>query len=194
MRKTLFLILFFLFSTLSAEVAADKNEPVKAPKFFYFEPAIGIKTGLPVPLGAVVDMNFDFLVHSTEKKHNIYLGLDLGFRYDYGEFHYEDGNYDNDKEDVLKLLIKANAAFDFKRPGPYVDYLTLRLSAGPELAWGQEEYLHNEVCDKRFFFKVGAAWEIELDLVFKNNIVLKFAFDSVAGIYPDPVIGIGYRF
>ena len=67
MRKTLFLIIFFLFSTLAAEAAADKNEAVKAPKFFYFEPAIGIKTGLPVPLGAVVDMNFDFLVHSTEK-------------------------------------------------------------------------------------------------------------------------------
>ena len=190
MRKFLFLILFFLFSTLTAEVAADKNESDKAPKFFYFEPAIGIKTGLPVPLGAVVDMNFDFLVHSTEKKHNIYLGLDLGFRYDYWEIY--DGD-NNDKKNVLELLIKANVAFDFKRPGPYVDYLTLRLSAGPDLIWWQK-YWPSRGEEKKIFFKVGAAWEIELDLVFKNNIVLKFAFDSVAGIYPDPVIGIGYRF
>ena len=192
MRKTLFLIIFFLFSTLAAEAAADKNEAVKAPKFFYFEPAIGIKTGLPVPLGAVVDMNFDFLVHSTEKMHNIYLGFDLGFRYDYREL-YENDDYDKDKEDVLELLIKANVAFDFKRPGPYVDYLTLRLSAGPELIWWQEHWCP-EGEEEKYFFKVAAAWEIELDLVFKNNIVLKFAFDSVAGIYPDPVIGIGYRF
>ena len=192
MRKILFLILFFLFSTLSAEVATDKNEPVKAPKFFYFEPAIGIKTGLPNPLGAVVDMNFDFLVHSTETMHNIYLGLDLGSRYNYWEM-YEDDTDDNDKKNVLELLIKANAAFDFKRPGPYVDYLTLRLSAGTDLIWWQK-YWPNRGEEEKKFFKVSATWEIELDLVFKNNVVLKFAFDSVAGIYPDPVIGLGYRF
>ncbi len=184
MKKTLlFLVIFFLFPMLTAETAKDRK--------FYFEPALGIKTGLPVIFGTVLDMNFDFLVYRTEKMHNIYLGLDLGFKYSpWGN------SVDNhSSKNALEFPFKANISFDFKRYGPHVDYMTLRLSGGIDLLLEQDEIYEDYKGVYRYSdLKLYAAWEIELNIVFKNNVVMKFAFDSSGGFYPEPVIGLGYRF
>ena len=128
MKKTfIFSALFFLIFSLAAEevpetaeenhgnqtksCSCSKEKHDKKPDFFYFEPSIGIKTGLPILLSAVLDMSFNFLVYSREQTPNIYLGLNLGLRY--SPF----GEELNDTEDKNRLdfPFQAKISFDFKR-------------------------------------------------------------------------------
>ena len=211
MRKIfIFFALFFLFCLLSAEEISEtvkedsKNQEKtcgcneeksdKEPDFFYFEPSIGIKTGLPILFSAVLDMSFDFLVYSREQRPNIYLGLNLGLRY--SPF----GDAINDDEDTTRLdfPFQARISFDFKRNRRHVDYVSFWLSGGANLMWWQETHWiwenHADIKATESFWAVTAAYGFGLDLVFKKDVVLKFGFDSYRGIWPEPVVAVGYRF
>ena len=39
-----------------------------------------------------------------------------------------------------------------------------------------------------------AAWGIGIDLLLERNVVMRFGIDGFGGIYPDFMVGIGYRF
>lgn len=204
MKKTFifFALFFFIFSlaaeenhgnqTKSCSCSKEKND--KKPDFFYFEPSIGIKTGLPVLLSAVLDMSFDFLVYNREQTPNIYLGLNLGLRYS------PLGDALNDDEDTTRLdfPFQVKISFDFKRNRRHVDYVSFWLSGGANLMWWQETHWiwenHADVKTTESFLAVTAAYGFGLDLVFKKDAVLKFGFDSFRGIWPEPVIAVGYRF
>lgn len=213
MKKTfLFLVIFFLFLTLSASEMAEKNgenqkkhaqncscgisnENETKPKIFYFAPAIGIKTGMPAYFSAVADMDLDFLVYHAKKGHNLYLGLDLGLRYTPYSDEY---GYSERREHIVGFPLQVNIVFDSKRHNPHVDYLSFWISGGADLmCWQETNWIwenHVDVKIRKSFFEVTAAWGIGLDLIFKNNMVLKFGFDSFHGIYPELMIALGYRF
>ena len=209
MKKTFifFALFFFIFSMVAEEASETAKEnhgnqikscgcseekDEKKPDCFYFEPSLGIKTGLPILLSAVLDMSLDFLVYSREQRPNIYLGLNLGLRYS------PIGDVANDGEDKNRLdfPFQAKISFDFKRNRRHVDYVSCWLSGGANLMWWQETRWINqkqkEITESSWKFT--AAYGFGLDLVFKNNVVLKFGFDSFRGIWPEPVIAVGYRF
>ena len=211
MKKTfIFFALFFLIFFLSAEEASEtakenhgnqikscgcsEEKDDKKPDFFYFEPSLGIKTGLPILLSAVLDMSFDFLVYSREQKPNIYLGLNLGLRYS----PFGDALNDSRDENRLDFPFQAKISFDFKRNRRHVGYVSFWLSGGANLMWWQETdwIWKNQEQEKitESFWIVTAAYGFGLDLVFKNDVVLKFGFDSVIGMWPEPVVAVGYRF
>ena len=206
----LFLMIFFPFFTLSASEIAEKNEEntkkqervcscnissenETKPQIFYFAPSVGIITGMPLLFSAFVDMNGDFLVYHAEKGHNIYLGLDFGLRYIRAA---EDYSADEMREHVAGFPLQVNIVFDFKRHNPQVDYISFWISGGVDLMyWQEKEWDYNMKQDvKRHFFEVSGAYGIGLDLIFRNNIVLKFGFESFQGIYPNLMIALGYRF
>ena len=211
MKKTfIFSALFFLIFSLAAEEAPEtaeenhenqtkscscsKEKNDKKPDCFSFEPSIGIKTGLPILVSAVLDMSFNCLVYSREQTPNIYLGLNLGLRY--SPF----GEELNDTEDKNRLdfPFQAKISFDFKRNRRHVDYVSFWLSGGANLMWWQGTHWIRESNDyvkiTESSWKFTAAYGFGLDLLFKNNVVLKFGFDSVRGIWPEPVVAVGYRF
>lgn len=209
-KSALFLIIFLLLSALTAEeVSTEQNDSTginaehatqvkeDKPKKFYFAPSIGMRTGIGIT--AVADTDFDFLVCTTARKNNIYLGLSGGFRYTSKLY-----DLHADKENFFEVPLRVNIVFDFKQHNQYVAYLSFWLSGGAELMWWKEkEYVkvYNEETSKYHYEKsvksvmsATGAYGIGFDIVFRANAVLKFWIDSWELIYPEFAVAVGYRF
>ena len=204
MKKTLlFFTVFLFFAFLSAEeVKNESAEPqlqsenvqeatehlknkVKEPKFFHVQPAIGFGTGMSLfrPITAV---DIGFLVGSVQEKTNVYLGLQAGFKYFFWD-------------QFIDLPLQLKTDFNFKLPNQYVDYLVFWISLGVDLNFAQD-YLTIVLQDgsastnKKWHFSVMPAWGTGVDLIFKNSVVLRFGIESFLHMYPELIIGLGYRF
>ena len=211
MKKTfLFLTVFLFFAFLSAEEVKnepaesqpqsenaqktdseaacscdDSNENNEKPEFFYIQPAIGFGTGMSLfrPITAV---DIGFLVGSVQEKTNVYLGLQAGFKYFFWD-------------QFIDLPLQLKTDFNFKLPNQYVDYLVFWISLGVDLNFAQD-YLTIVLQDgsastnKKWHFSVMPAWGTGVDLIFKNSVVLRFGIESFLHMYPELIIGLGYRF
>ena len=197
-------MVFFIFSALSAEEIASENKENseifentdlcacneykkdnEIKKIYYslywvFEPPWTTHIGLDV----------DFLLKHTKRENNIYMGLTFNPGYSFGQY---------SLYNVFQLPFQLNMAFDFKQQNCVVDYLSLRLSGGVNLLFGQPEgsWSHGPY---NGLSKVVAAAEISLDLIFVNNMVFRVGLNMVnhglllESFIPLPIVGVGYRF
>lgn len=203
----LFFAVFFLFSVLAAEEIPAENKETQElsentnacpcnefknynkTKKFYF--ALVPTFELPWTISAGMDI--DFLLKHTEKGHNIYLGL--SFTPGYSFFQYELFN-------VFELPFQVNAVFDFKQNNCVVDYLSLRISGGINLLFGQPETSNYDDDARRYggLSRIAPAAVINLDLIFVNNMIFRVGLNmaSYGSIFeswlPFPIFGLGYRF
>ena len=209
MKKTiLFFAVFFLFSLLAAEEISAENKETQElsentnacpcnefkndnkTKKFYFALVPTFELLWTISAG----MDLDFLLKHTEKGHNIYMGL--SFTPGYSFFQYGFFN-------VFELPFQVNAAFDFKQNNCIVDYLSLRISGGINLLFGQPETSNYSDDARRYggLSRIVPAAVINLDLIFINNMIFRVGLDMASetssfyeGWMPFPMFGLGYRF
>lgn len=204
----LFFAVFFLFSLLAAEEISAENKETQElsentttcpcnefknynkTKKFYFALVPTFELLWTISAG----MDFDLLLKHTEKGHNIYMGL--SFTPGYSFFQYGFFN-------VFELPFQVNAAFDFKQNNCVVDYLSLRISGGINLIFGQPETSNYSDDARRYggLSRIVPAAVINLDLIFVNNMIFRVGLDMASetssfygGWMPFPMFGLGYRF
>ena len=165
-------------------------EPVvqeeKSSKVFY-QPSVGLGLGASI-FSMRVNNDIDFLLKHTKDGTNVYMGLEVDFRY---------SPYLDDHA-VYEIPIQINMMFDFPLRHHNIKRLDLWFSAGIDLAFGYLYYYHyddyydDKDRDKRF--KLLSAWGFGVTMIFKNDVTLKLGFDSFYGKYPDLLCVAGYRF
>lgn len=205
MKKTaLFFAIFFLFFALPAEeiepehkenseisentnlCSCNKYKKSNETKKIYFSTYWAAE----LPLKTFIGVDIDFLLKHTKRGNNIYMGLT--FDPGYAFFQYNLGN-------VFELPFQVNLAFDFKQRNCVVDYLSLKLSGGVNLLFGQPEG-SDSFGPYNGLSKLVPAAEISLDLVFINSMIFRVGLNMVnhgvlvEGFIPLPVLGLGYRF
>ena len=211
MKKFFFLLCFIVsFVVLSAEEntsnqgkASDEQtiqteekqaEYVPKDKIWFIQPRAGIGTGFPIVF--IFNLGVDVAVRPVKY---FYLALDLGFK---SAPPFKEGNHP-----MMFLPIKGKLLFDIPiEETPGVKSLSLWAAAGINLIWAvpnkdAEMFFglgHRESDDEYYFFK-RLALGFGTDLVFKNNMVLRFSFADA--VLEDPVlmflhfnIDFGYRF
>ena len=209
--KKFFLLLCFLasFVVLKAEESASNQEKtpseqaiqeekadeyVSKDKIWFIQPRIGIGTGFPIVF--VYNLGVDFAVRPVKY---FYLAVDLGFK---SAPPFKKGNHP-----MMFLPIKGKMLFDIPiEESPCVKSLSLWAAAGINLIWAvpdkdAEMFFglgHRESDDEYDFFK-RLALGFGTDLVFKNDMVLRFSFADA--VLEDPAlmflhfnIDFGYRF
>ncbi|MBO4698831.1 hypothetical protein J5690_04375 [bacterium] len=210
--KKFFLLLCFLasFVVLRAEEIASNqektpseqavqteekaDESVPKDKIWFIQPRIGIGTGFPIVF--IFNAGVDFAVRPVKY---FYLAIDLGFK--------SAPPFKKDNHPMMFFPIKGKLLVDIpieKTPG--VKSLSIWAAAGINLIWAvpdkdAEMFFglgHRESDDEYYFFK-RLALGFGTDLVFKNNMVLRFSFADA--VLEDPVlmflhfnIDFGYRF
>ena len=210
--KKFFLLLCFLasFVVLRAEEIAsnqektpseqavpteDKaDESVPKDKIWFIQPRIGIGTGFPIVF--IFNSGVDFAVRPVKY---FYLAVDLGFK--------SAPPFKKDIHPMMFLPIKGKMLFDIPiEETPAVKSLSVWAAAGINLIWAvpnkdAEMFFglgHRESDDEYDFFK-RLALGFGTDLVFKNDMVLRFSFADA--VLEDPAlmflhfnIDFGYRF
>ena len=161
------------------------------PKIFFIQPALGMASGF-MGISAMADIDAGFLVKHTEKGTNIYLGLDLDFRYSPVT-----GLLDEeDVENILEFPIQANLTIDFKnrnRLAPHLAFISVWVSLGIDLFleqeynWDNYDYVYTGLRET-------VAWGTGFSILFKSNMVLKTGISAFRGRYPLVFLMIGYRF
>ena len=221
MKKTaFFLTVFLFFGFVSAEeLKNDSSEPqlqpentqktepdteekecccdvsretsIEKPKFFYFQPLLEGRVGLLNEIGLGFDIGFH--VASTDVA-NIYAGFSAR-----AVTYVGDANMD--------LLLLPKLDFNFKLKDRYLDWIALWIGLGAEFyfmqsviysvdqnghdipIFGDDNFDIND-----FDVSCLPAWGIGVDLIFKNYVVLKLGVGMFALIYPELMLGLGYRF
>lgn len=164
------------------------QEEEKPSKMFY-QPSAGLGIGASL-FSLRVNNDFDFLLKHTPGGTNVYMGLEVDFRY---------SPY-LDNHSVYEIPIQLNMMFDFPVRHHNVKRLSLWFSAGIDLAFGYLYYYdyHDDNWDdgksRDSMFKLMAAWGFGVNLLFHNDVTLKLGFDSFYGKYPDLICAAGYRF
>lgn len=171
-----------------AELVCDKGKDRKIKyefqRFFYIQPAVGGKFGLAM-FRPSFTLDAGFFVKSLENA-DVYLGLDVDFSIMIMKdaYRYAGG--------IVELPLQLSAAFDFKLVKPPLKSVTFWFSFGPDFMLSQDAY--EDFGPYGPFFEVFIAWGSGTDLVFTNDMIIKFGIDSFNGKWPDATIAVGYRF
>ena len=198
-KKVIFLAIMLVFGLLGAEemqketpspdtetATEEKND--EKPKFFYIQPALGLSSGF-MEFSVMADIDAGFLVKHTGKGSNIYLGLDLDFRYSPIPGVFEEEEIRN----ILEFPIQANLTIDFKnrnRLAPHIAFISVWGSLGINLFIEQDNYDYVYTGG----LKEGVAWGTGFSILFKSNMVFKTGISAFRGRYPQVFLLIGYRF
>ena len=154
------------------------------PEFFYFQPLLeGIVGMIVSEIGLGFDLGFH--VASTDVAH-IYAGFSAR-----AVTYVGDANMD--------LLLLPKLDFNFKLKDKYLDWIAFWFGIGAEFYSMQSAVYTAEhdgywIPDMNFSFSGLPAWGIGVDLIFKNYVVLKLGVSTFALIYPELMLGLGYRF
>jgi hypothetical protein len=210
--KKFFLLLCFVasFVILTAEENASNQEKtpleqtmqteekaaVSAPKdkIWFIQPRTGIGAGFPIVF--IFNLGVDFAVRPVKY---FYLAVDLGFK--------SAPPFKKDIHPMMFFPIKGKLLFDIPiEETPGVKSLSIWAAAGINLIWAvpnKDADLffglgNRESRDEYYFFK-RLAVGFGTDLVFKNNMVLRFSFADA--VLSEPLmmwlhfnIDFGYRF
>ena len=167
--------------------SAELQKGKKKPQGIYFQPSVGMGIGASI-FSVILNTDIDFLLKHTQDDTNIYFGFDVDFRY---------SPYLDDHP-IYEIPVQLNLAFDFKTSHRNIDYVALWFSGGINFAFGYLYYYDYDEDfdgkDKDKTFKIRPAWGMGVDLLFKNNLVLKLGFDGFYGKYPNLICAAGYRF
>ena len=210
--KKFFLLLCFVasFVILSAEentsnqgkasdeqtMQTEEKAAVSAPKdkIWFIQPRTGIGTGFPIVF--IFNLGVDFAVRPVKY---FYLAVDLGFK-----------SAPPLKKDIHPMMffpIKGKLLFDIPiEETPGVKSLSIWVAAGINLIWAVPNKdadlffgLGNRESDDEYYFFKRLAVGFGTDLVFKNNMVLRFSFADA--VLSEPLmmwlhfnIDFGYRF
>jgi len=167
-------------------------EPVlqeEKPSKMFYQPSIGIGVGASI-FSLRINNDIDFLLKHTKDGTNVYMGLEIDFRY---------SPYLDDHA-VYEIPIQVNLAVDFPVVHRNISRLALWFSAGIDLAIGYLFYYDyddddwDDSKDRDTMFKVMPAWGMGVTMLFRNDVTLKLGFDSFYGKYPDLICAAGYRF
>ena len=176
------------------ETAAPQpaSEPVikeEKPSKMFYNPSAGLGIGASI-FSFRINNDFDFLLKHTDGGTDVYLGLEIDFRY---------SPYIDDHS-IYEIPIQLNFLFDFPLSNKNVKRLSLWFSGGIDLAIGYLSYYDydddydDDGKDRDSRFKLMAAWGMGVSMLFHNDVTLKLGFDSFYGKYPDLVCVAGYRF
>ena len=176
------------------ETAAEQSacEPVQKeekPSKMFYQPSVGIGIGASI-FSLRINNDIDFLLKHTKDGTNVYMGLEIDFRY---------SPYLDDHS-VYEIPIQVNLAVDFPLVHRNISRLALWFSAGIDLAIGYLFYYDyddddwDDSKDRDTLFRVMPAWGMGVTMLFKNDVTLKLGFDSFYGKYPDIICAAGYRF
>lgn len=168
------------------------SEPVikeEKPSKMFYNPSAGLGIGASI-FSFRINNDFDFLLKHTDGGTDVYLGLEIDFRY---------SPYIDDHS-IYEIPIQLNFLFDFPLSNKNVKRLSLWFSGGIDLAIGYLSYYDydddydDDGKDRDSRFKLMAAWGMGVSMLFHNDVTLKLGFDSFYGKYPDLVCVAGYRF
>ena len=179
--------------TVQPETAENTMcEPVlkdEKPAKIIYQPSAGLGLGASI-FSLRVNNDIDFLLKHTQNGTNVYMGLEIDFRY---------SPY-LDEHSIYEIPLQMNMMFDFPVVHRNISRLSLWFSAGVDLAIGYLFYYDyddddwDDRKDRDSMFKVMAAWGFGVTMLFRNEVTLKLGFDSFYGKYPDLVCVAGYRF
>ena len=164
--------------------AIKDNKPSK----MFYQPSVGLGLGASI-FSMRINNDFDFLLKHTQGGTNVYMGLEIDFRY---------SPY-LDEHAVYEIPFQLNFLFDFPVRHRTIKRLALWFSAGVDLAIGYLWYYDydedwDDKKDRDAIFKVMPAWGFGVNMLFHNDVTLKLGFDSFYGKYPDIICAAGYRF
>ena len=168
------------------------SEPVvkeEKPSKMFYNPSAGLGIGASI-FSFRINNDFDFLLKHTQSGTDVYLGLEIDFRY---------SPYIDDHS-IYEIPLQLNFLFDFPLNNKNVKRLALWFSGGIDLAIGYLSYYDydddydDEGKDRDSRFKIMAAWGMGVSMLFHNDVTLKLGFDSFYGKYPDLICAAGYRF
>ena len=166
-------------------------EPVikdEKPSKVFYQPSVGFGIGASI-FSLRVNNDIDFLLKHTKDGTNVYMGLEIDFRY---------SPYLDDHS-IYEIPVQLNFLFDFLVKHRNIKRLAMWFSAGVDLAFGYLFYYDydddwDDDKDRDSRFKVVPAWGLGVTMLFKNDVTLKLGFDSFYGKYPDLICAAGYRF
>ena len=159
------------------------------PSKMFYQPSLGIGLGASI-FSLRINNDIDFLLKHTKDGTNVYMGLEIDFRY---------SPYLDDHS-IYEIPIQINMAVDFPLIHKNIKRLALWFSAGVDLAIGYLFYYDyddddwDDKKDRETMFKVMPAWGLGVTMLFRNDVTLKLGFDSFYGKYPDIICAAGYRF
>ena len=176
------------------QIAAEKpksaeNPEDETPSKMFYQLSAGLGLGASI-FSFRVNNDIDFLLKHTKGGTNVYLGLEVDFRY---------SPYIDDYS-IYEIPLQLNFMFDFPLRHHNLSRIAMWFSGGIDLAFGYLSYYDyddddwDDGKDRDHRFKVLAAWGFGVNLLFKNDVTLKLGFDSFYGKYPDLVCVAGYRF
>jgi hypothetical protein len=173
----------------AAQSVCEPVQKEEKPSKMFYQPSIGIGIGASI-FSLRINNDIDFLLKHTKDGTNVYMGLEIDFRY---------SPYLDDHA-VYEIPIQVNLAVDFPVVHRNISRLALWFSAGIDLAIGYLFYYDydddnwDDSKDRDTMFKVMPAWGMGVTMLFKNEVTLKLGFDSFYGKYPDVICAAGYRF
>lgn len=175
--------------TAAEEPKPAENPEDKKPSKMFYQLSAGLGLGASI-FSFRINNDIDFLLKHTKGGTNVYLGLEVDFRY---------SPYIDDHS-IYEIPLQLNFIFDFPLRHHNISRVAIWFSGGIDLAIGYlsyydyDDYELDDDKDRDSHFKVLAAWGFGVNLLFKNDVTLKLGFDSFYGKYPDLVCVAGYRF
>ena len=173
----------------AAQSVCEPVQKEEKPSKMFYQPSVGIGIGASI-FSLRINNDIDFLLKHTKDGTNVYMGLEIDFRY---------SPYLDDHS-IYEIPIQVNLAVDFPLVHKNISRLALWFSAGIDLAIGYLFYYDydddnwDDSKDRDTMFKVMPAWGMGVTMLFKNEVTLKLGFDSFYGKYPDVICAAGYRF
>lgn len=167
--------------------SASKDD--KHPVMFY-QPSAGLGIGGSI-FSLRVNNDIDFFLKRMSDGTDIYMGLEVDFRYSYLENH-----------SIYEVPFQLNFLFDFPVKHRTIKRIGLWFSGGIDLAvgylfyynYGLDFYNKHDNKERDSIFRIRAAWGLGANMLLHKDLTLKLGFDSFYGIYPDLIFAVGYRF
>ena len=175
--------------TAAAQSSCEPVQKEEKPSKMFYQLSAGLGLGASI-FSFRINNDIDFLLKHTKGGTNVYLGLEVDFRY---------SPYIDDHS-IYEIPLQLNFMFDFPLRHHNISRVAIWFSGGIDLAIGYlsyydyDDYELDDGKDRDSHFKVLAAWGFGVNLLFKNDVTLKLGFDSFYGKYPDLVCVAGYRF
>lgn len=173
----------------AAQSVCEPVQKEEKPSKMFYQPSVGIGIGASI-FSLRINNDIDFLLKHTKDGTNVYMGLEIDFRY---------SPYLDDHS-IYEIPIQVNLAVDFPLVHKNISRLALWFSAGIDLAIGYLFYYDyddddwDDSKDRDTLFRVMPAWGMGVTMLFRNDVTLKLGFDSFYGKYPDLICAAGYRF
>lgn len=170
----------------------EETTKEEKPSKVFYQLSAGLGIGASI-FSFRINNDIDFLLKHTKGGTNVYLGLEVDFRY---------SPYIDDHS-IYEIPLQLNFMFDFPLRHHNISRLALWFSAGVDFAFGYLSYYdydddewgdNYDDKDRDSHFKLMAAWGFGVNMLFKNDVTLKLGFDSFYGKYPDLICSAGYRF